>query len=77
MAKCDHGPDSPGCFHCELRGRDVPTEVHKPASCYTDEGLVQLALELHARACMYPNKALHERALEAKNELLGRLKKWT
>lgn len=46
----------------------------KPASDYTDEGLVQLALEVYARAASYMIKELHDRAMEAKQELLKRLK---
>ena len=48
--------------------------LFKPASDYTDEGLVQLALEVYARSVSYMTKELHDRAMEAKQELLKRLK---
>jgi len=45
-----------------------------PPSAYSNEGLVDLALELHARSCKYPlAENLHERAIEARKELLYRL----
>jgi hypothetical protein len=54
---------------------EIGSDAHfKPASDYTDEGLVQLALEVYARAATYMNKELHDRAMEAKQELLKRLK---
>ena len=81
--ECMHGIDLEKyiCIDCEkipsvsksasVTGSDA---CLNPASDYTDKGLVQLALELHARACVYMTKELHDRATEAKLELLKRLK---
>jgi len=42
---------------------------------YSNEGLVSLALELHSRALAYGNKEQHDRAMEARIELIDRLEK--
>lgn len=45
-----------------------------PASEMIDRELVELALESHSRAVMYPNsKVQHDRANECRDELLKRL----
>ena len=46
----------------------------RPAEDYGDKELIDLALEIHARACVYQTPALHDRAIEARTELLRRLR---
>lgn len=68
--------------HCqaeqtESNSASVPgsTAHIKPVKEYSNEGLVSLALELHSRALTYKNKELHDRAMEARIELIDRLEK--
>ena len=46
----------------------------KPVKDYGDKELIDLALQLHARACAFTTPELHDRAMEARIELLRRLR---
>lgn len=46
----------------------------RPAAELDAETLVQVALEVYARAGMYGTKVLHDRAMECRSELLKRLR---
>ena len=47
----------------------------KPAKDYGNKELIDLALQTHARACAFGSPELHDRAIEARIELLRRLEK--
>jgi hypothetical protein len=71
------------CFDCAKEKREASAVASnvvlsaelKPVKDYSNEGLVALALEIHARAVAYGTKELHDRAMEARIELINRLEK--